>query len=93
MYRISGADAEEGTFLACGFWLAEALALLGDGDAATRQMDDMLVQTGGNVGLMHEQMDMAGHMLGNMPQALSHLAMIHAATAVSEVLQTADGTD
>ena len=84
VYRYSGTPNEEGTFLACGFWMVEALALLGDRDAAIRQLDRMLHATGGNLGLLHEQMDASGTMLGNCPQALSHLALIHAAIAIDE---------
>lgn len=85
VFRYSGMEAEEGTFLACAFWLVEAFALLGEHDAAVRQMDALLAATGGNLGLLHEQMDPAsGAMLGNMPQALSHLALVHAALAVDE---------
>ena len=77
--------AEEGTFTACGFWLAEAYALLGDVASAKIQMDDMLGRCGANLGLLTEQMDPeTGDMLGNMPQALSHLALIHAAFAINE---------
>ncbi len=83
VYRYSGMQAEEGTFLACGFWLVEAYALLDDRDAAIKQMDAMLAVTGCNLGLLSEQQDPAsGAMLGNMPQALSHLALIHAALAI-----------
>jgi len=84
VYRYSGMAEEEGTFIACGFWMAEALALQGDGVAAVRQMDAMLAACGGNLGLLHEEMDLDGHMLGNVPQALSHLALIQAATAIAE---------
>ena len=85
VYRMSGMEAEEGTFTACGFWVAETFALLGDPSAAARQMEAMLAACGGNLGLLHEQVDPAtGAMLGNMPQALSHLALIHAASALSE---------
>ena len=85
VYRYSGMAAEEGTFLACAFWLVEAFALRGERDAAVQQMDALLAATGGNLGLLHEQMDPAtGAMLGNMPQALSHLALIHAALAVEQ---------
>ena len=85
VFRYSGMEAEEGTFLACAFWLVEALALLGERDAAVRQMDALLAATSGNLGLLHEQMDPGtGAMLGNMPQALSHLALVHAALAVDE---------
>ncbi len=85
VFRYSGMEAEEGTFLACAFWLVEAFALLGEHGAAVHQMDALLAATGGNLGLLHEQMDPGtGAMLGNMPQALSHLALVHAALAVDE---------
>ncbi len=85
VYRYTGMDAEEGTFIACGFWLVEAYALLGDKPAAASQMDAMLAACGANLGLMNEQLDPAdGSFLGNAPQALSHLAMIHAACSLAE---------
>ncbi len=85
VYRYSGMDREEGTFTACGFWLAEALALAGERAAAAAQMDGMVAACGGNLGLMHEQVDATnGRMLGNVPQALSHLALVHAAVAIGE---------
>ncbi len=90
VYRYSGAEAEEGTFLACAFWLVEAFALLGETEAGRRQLDALLAVTGGNLGLLHEEMDpVTGEMLGNMPQALSHLALIHAASAVTDAEKTA----
>ncbi len=83
VYRYTGMEQEEGAFLACSFWLVEAFALLGDKVSAERQMREALSATGGNLGLLHEQMDPeSGAMLGNFPQALSHLALIHAAQAV-----------
>ena len=85
VYRYSGMEAEEGSFTACGFWLVEAFALLGDRDAAVRQMDGMIEACGGNLGLLTEQVDPeTGAMLGNVPQALSHLALIHAAMAIDQ---------
>ena len=85
VYRYSGMEAEEGTFTACGFWMVEAYALLGDKAGAIRQMDEMLVACGNNLGLLTEQVDAeSGAMLGNTPQALSHLALIHAATSIEE---------
>lgn len=85
VFRYSGMEAEEGTFLACAFWLVEAFALLGEHGAAVQQMDALLAATSGNLGLLHEQMDPGtGAMLGNMPQALSHLALVHAALAVDQ---------
>ena len=69
--------------MACGFWLVEALALLGEMDAAQVQMDGMLEACSGNLGLLNEQIDPAdGTALGNMPQALSHLALVQAACAI-----------
>jgi GH15 family glucan-1,4-alpha-glucosidase len=85
VYRYSGMEAEEGSFTACGFWLVEAFALLGDAASARRQMDGMLARCGSNLGLLTEQVDpKTGEMLGNLPQALSHLALIHAAIAIGE---------
>jgi len=85
VYRYSGMEAEEGTFIACAFWMVEAFALLGDRLSAKRQMDAALAACGSNLGLLNEQIDpTTGQMLGNMPQALSHLALIHAADAVTQ---------
>ncbi len=85
VYRYSGMQAEEGSFLCCAFWLVEAYALLGEQAAAVRQMDALLATVSGNLGLLNEQMDPADRaMLGNVPQALSHLALIGAAIAIEE---------
>ncbi len=85
VYRYSGAQEEEGTFLACAFWLVECMALLGERDAARRRMDTLLDVTQCNLGLLNEQMDAETHaMLGNTPQALSHLALIQAAFAICD---------
>ena len=85
VYRYSGAEQEEGTFLACAFWLVEAYALLGEHEAGVRQMDALLAVTGGDLGLLAEEMDAeTGEMLGNMPQALSHLALIHAVNSLEQ---------
>ncbi len=84
LYRYSGMQAEEGCFLACSFWLVEAYALLGEVETARVQLDRLLDITGINLGLLNEQQDPAdGAMLGNMPQALSHLALIHAVLSVT----------
>ena len=85
LYRYSGMDLEEGCFLACSFWLVEAYALLGDRERARKQLDHLLEVTGINLGLLNEQQDPAdGAMLGNMPQALSHLALIHAVLSLED---------
>ena len=85
LYRYSGMDREEGTFTACGFWMASALACIGRMDDAVAQMDAMVEQVN-DVGLMTEMIDAeSGAFLGNLPQALSHLALVNAASVIKEL--------
>ena len=85
IYRYSGMEREEGCFLACSFWLVEAYALFGELETAQKQLDNLLQVTGINLGLLNEQQDPDdGSMLGNMPRALSHLALIHAVQSLGE---------
>ena len=73
-----GLSGDEHPFLACSFWLADALARCGDVDGATRVLD-RLVGLRNDVGLLSEEYDVDGdRMAGNFPQALSHLALVRA---------------
>lgn len=79
VYRYSGMQEEEGAFVACGFWVAEALARSGQVEAGREQMRSAL-QMGNDLGLFAEQVDAgSGVLLGNFPQALSHLSLINTA--------------
>jgi GH15 family glucan-1,4-alpha-glucosidase len=91
VYRYSGMPDEEGAFLATSFWLVEALAFLGHPDEARATMDELLEVTSGDLGLMSEMVDPETHaFLGNLPQGLSHLALIHAALAIQELDEAGD---
>jgi len=74
---------KEGAFLACSFWLTECLVHQGRMNEA-REVFDRAVATSNDLGLFAEEFDVeAGEMLGNFPQAFTHMAHISAAAALA----------
>jgi GH15 family glucan-1,4-alpha-glucosidase len=84
-----GLSGEEGAFLLCTFWLAHAQAVTGDVDAATATFERAVAATN-DVGLLAEEVDArTGEMIGNFPQAFSHIGLINAAWAITQGRQRA----
>ncbi len=89
-FTHDGIDADEGAFVLCGFWLAEALALTGRVDEALEVFHNHL-SAANHLGLLSEQVDPAsGAPLGNTPQAFSHLGLIQAAARLDRALRLRD---
>lgn len=79
---VDGLAPGEHPFLACSFWLVEQYAHSGRREEAVALMDK-LVGLANDVGLLSEEYDLAeGRMVGNFPQAFSHLALVRAADAL-----------
>jgi alpha,alpha-trehalase len=87
-YRTSdGLAGGEGTFLLCTFWLAQAQALAGEVDLA-RATFERAVAHRNDVDLLAEEVDPAtGELLGNYPQAFSHIGLVNAAWAIAQAEQ------
>ena len=80
---VDGLPAGEGTFLACSFWLANNLALMGRQDEA-RDLFERLLALRNDVGLLAEEYDpKTARLLGNFPQAFSHVALVNTARQLS----------
>jgi GH15 family glucan-1,4-alpha-glucosidase len=79
-----GLPGDEGQFLACSFWLVNALARNGRVDEA-RSLFERLIGLSNDLGLLAEEYDVGRRrQVGNFPQAFSHLTLILAARAISE---------
>ncbi|MFE7173513.1 glycoside hydrolase family 15 protein [Streptomyces sp. NPDC057616] len=79
---VDGLPGDEGTFLVCSFWLADALHLTGRGKEA-RELFERLVGLTNDVGLLSEEYDPVEHrQLGNFPQAFSHVGLVNTALAL-----------
>jgi GH15 family glucan-1,4-alpha-glucosidase len=78
-------------FSVCSFWHAEALALMGRLDEAMALFNRLLGYAN-PVGLFSEDIDPeTGALLGNFPQAYTHVGLVHAATTIGELLEARDG--
>lgn len=78
-----GLEGREGGFLVCCFWLIGALIMLGDLDKARHYFEKMLGYAN-DVGLLSEEVDgESGDLLGNFPQAFSHLGLITSAVSLN----------
>jgi GH15 family glucan-1,4-alpha-glucosidase len=88
-YRApDGLEGDEGPFLLCTFWLAQALAVAGQPGRA-RQVFERGAAFANDVGLLAEEVDpTSGELLGNIPQAFSHIGLINAAWAISQAEAT-----
>ena len=94
LYRYRSADGvpgDEGAFVLCGFWLAEVLAMAGKIDEA-QEVFVAHAEASNHLGLLAEEIDPStGELLGNFPQAFSHLGLINAAARIDLALRSSDG--
>jgi GH15 family glucan-1,4-alpha-glucosidase len=93
-YKSANADdglpAGEGVFLACSFWLADAYLMLGRHEDA-RALFERLLRLRNDLGLLSEQYEpRLCRLVGNFPQAFSHLALINTACNLSHRVKPAE---
>jgi GH15 family glucan-1,4-alpha-glucosidase len=75
--QVDGLAGREGAFLACSFWLSDCLYMLGRTHEA-REMLDRLLGLRNDLGLLSEEYDpVAGRLVGNFPQAFSHVSLVN----------------
>jgi GH15 family glucan-1,4-alpha-glucosidase len=81
---VDGLTGSEGAFLACSFWLVNALHLIGRPEDAV-QLFERLLSMRNDVGLLSEEYDPRyGRQVGNFPQAFSHVPLIQSAVNLAE---------
>ena len=81
---LDGLPEDEGVFLPCTFWLVDALAGQGRHEEA-RELFERLLDLRNDVGLLSEEYDPdSGRMLGNFPQAFTHLALVNTAMVLGQ---------
>jgi len=83
--RDDGLAGKEGAFAACSFWYVECLARAGRIEQAHRNMDK-LINYGNHLQLYAEEFSSQAELLGNFPQAFTHLALISAATYLDRAI-------
>jgi GH15 family glucan-1,4-alpha-glucosidase len=90
---VDGLAGREGTFLLCTFWLAQAFAQAGRLSQA-RDVFERAIAYVNDVGLLAEEVDPAsGELLGNFPQAFSHIGLVNAAWAIAQAEHNREPSD
>lgn len=85
--NFDGLDGEEGAFLACSFWLVDAYYLSGQLEQAHALFQKLMALTN-DVGLLSEEYDTRrGRLIGNFPQAFSHVALVNSARNLTSPTQ------
>jgi len=88
LYRYTGDDGlggGEGVFILCTYWLVQCLAAAGEAERATELFERVTAYTN-DLGLLSEEADPAtGELMGNFPQAFSHVGLVNAAWALSRM--------
>jgi GH15 family glucan-1,4-alpha-glucosidase len=88
---VDGLAGGEGAFLICSFWLVSALALAGRLDEAERNLEQLRALQN-DVGLLSEEYDPVGRrMLGNFPQAFSHIGLLHSILTIADAQAAVSG--
>ncbi|MEU6943484.1 glycoside hydrolase family 15 protein, partial [Streptomyces rubiginosohelvolus] len=76
---VDGLEGDEGAFLACSFWMADDLAMIGRVDEA-RRLFEKLLSLRNDLGLLAEEWDSRlQRQVGNFPQAFSHIGLVNSA--------------